>query len=103
MSVIKLTNENFDAEAIKSDKPVLIDFWAPWCGPCRMMSPVVDELAEEATDIKICKVNTDEESELASKFGIMSIPTFVVIKDGQAVKKVSGARSKAELIALVKE
>ncbi len=87
MAVINITLENFEAEVIKSEKTVLVDFWAPWCGPCRMLSPVVDEIGEERTDIKVGKVNVDEQEELAMRFGIMSIPTLIVFKNGEAVKK----------------
>ena len=80
MAVIHLTLENFEAEVIQSDKPVLVDFFAPWCGPCRMLSPIIDEIAEERTDVKVCKINTDEQEELAMRFGIMSIPTLIVFK-----------------------
>ena len=100
MSVINLTLENFEAEVIKSDKPVLVDFWAPWCGPCRMLSPVVDEIAEETTDIKVGKVNVDEQEELAMRFGIMSIPTLIVFKNGEAVKKTMGVQPKAAILGL---
>jgi thioredoxin 1 len=100
MSVINLTLENFEAEVIKSDKPVLVDFWAPWCGPCRMLSPVVDEIAEETTDIKVGKVNVDEQEELAMRFGIMSIPTLIVFKNGEVVKKTMGVQPKAAILGL---
>jgi thioredoxin 1 len=100
MSVINLTFENFEAEVIKSDKPVLVDFWAPWCGPCRMLSPVVDEIAEETTDIKVGKVNVDEQEELAMRFGIMSIPTLIVFKNGEVVKKTMGVQPKAAILGL---
>ena len=93
MAVVTITLENFEAEVIKSDKPVLVDFWAPWCGPCRMLSPVVDEIAEEKTDIKVGKVNVDEQEELAVRFGIMSIPTLIVFKNGEVVKKTMGVHS----------
>ena len=100
MSVINLTLENFEAEVIKSDKPVLVDFWAPWCGPCRMLSPVVDEIAEETTDIKVGKVNVDEQEELAMRFGIMSIPTLIVFKNGEIAKKTMGVQPKAAILGL---
>ena len=101
MSVIKVTAENFD-EVLSSGKPVLVDFWATWCGPCKMMSPVVDELAEEHPEIAVCKVNVDEESALASAFGIMSIPTFVAIQDEKIVGQVLGVRPKEQLLELFK-
>ena len=86
MSVISLNEKNFEEEVLKSEKPVLIDFWASWCGPCRMMSPVVDEIAEEMKDeVKVCKINIDEEQNLAVKYDVMSIPTFIVIKEGREI------------------
>jgi thioredoxin 1 len=100
MSVLELTMENFEAEVLQSDKPVLIDFWATWCGPCRMMSPVVDEFAEEHPEIAVGKVNVDDQPQLAGAFGIESIPTLIAIKDGKAVGKVIGARPKEDLEAL---
>jgi thioredoxin 1 len=100
MSVINITLENFEAEVIKSEIPVLVDFWAPWCGPCRMLSPVVDEIANEKTDIKVGKVNVDEQEELAMRFGIMSIPTLIVFKNGEAVKKTMGVQPKAAILGL---
>ena len=101
MAVINLTKNNFNAEVLESDKPVLIDFWASWCGPCRMVSPIVDEIAEERTDIKVCKVNVDDEPELASNFRVMSIPTLVVVKDGKVVNQSVGAKPKAQILALL--
>lgn len=101
MAVINITLENFEAEVIKSEKTVLVDFWAPWCGPCRMLSPVVDEIGEERTDIKVGKVNVDEQEELAMRFGIMSIPTLIVFKNGEAVKKTLGVQPKATILEMV--
>jgi len=101
MSVITVTNANFEAEVLKSEKPVLLDFWASWCGPCRMVAPIVDEIANERSDIKVGKINVDDESELAGKFGVMSIPTLVVMKDGQVVNQAVGARPKAQIEALL--
>ncbi len=101
MSVITITNKNFEEEVLKSDKPVLLDFWASWCGPCRMVSPIVDEIAEERSDIKVGKVNVDEQEELAAKFGIMNIPTLVVMKDGKIVNELAGARPKAQILAML--
>lgn len=101
MEAVKLNNANFENEVLKSDKPVLIDFWAPWCGPCRMVSPVIDELAGEIDGAKICKVNVDEENELAKTFGVMSIPTLVVIKDGKEVTRAVGVRPKEEIIKML--
>lgn len=101
MSVIKLTNDNFEEEVMKSDKPVLIDFYATWCGPCRMVSPIVDEIAEETSDSKICKIDVDEEPELAQTFGISSIPTLVVIKDGKVANMSVGAKPKADILRML--
>ena len=101
MSVIKLTKDNFDSEVIKSDKPVLIDFFATWCGPCRMVSPIVDEIAEENSQYKICKVDVDEEPELAGAFNVSSIPTLVVVKDGKAVNQAVGARPKEAILEML--
>lgn len=101
MEVINLTAQNFEAEVIKSDKPVLVDFWATWCGPCRMMAPVVDEIAAERADIKVGKVNVDEQPELATRFGVMSIPTLIVFKGGEIVNQSAGARPKAAVLELI--
>ena len=100
MAVVTLTLENFEAEVIKSDIPVLVDFWASWCGPCRMLSPVVDQIAEEKTDIKVGKVNVDEQEELAMRYGIMSIPTLIVFKNGEVTKKTMGVQPKAAILGL---
>ena len=100
MAVVNVTLENFEAEVIKSDLPVLVDFWASWCGPCRMLSPIVDQIAEERTDIKVCKVNVDEQEELAMRFGIMSIPTLIVFKNGEVTKKTMGVQPKAAILGL---
>ena len=101
MSVVTITKNNFREEAVRSDKPVLLDFWAPWCGPCRMVSPIVDEIAAERGDVKVGKVNVDEQPELASQFGIMSIPTLVVMKDGRITDQLVGARPKAQILAML--
>lgn len=103
MSVLEITVENFEQEVLQSDKPVLIDFWATWCGPCRMMGPVVDEFAAEHPEIKVGKVNVDEQMPLAAAFGIESIPTLVAIKDGKAVDMLIGVRGKEDLAALFAE
>lgn len=102
MSVLTITKDNFEQEAVKSEKTVLIDFWAPWCGPCRMVSPIVDEIAAENSDIKVGKINVDDQPELAAKFGVMSIPTLVVMKDGKVVSSTVGARPKAAILELLK-
>ena len=102
MSVISLNEKNFDEEVLKSDKPVLIDFWASWCGPCKMMSPVIDAIAEEMGEkVKVCKINIDEEQNLAVKYNVMSIPTFIVIKDGKEVSRSVGVQDKAEIIGMI--
>ena len=101
MSAININQTNFPAEVLRSDRPVLLDFWAPWCGPCRMVSPIVDEIAGERDDIVVGKVNVDEQNELAARFGVMSIPTLLVFKGGQAVNKAVGARPKEELLSLL--
>ncbi len=102
--VVVLTKDNFDQEVIKSDKPVLIDFWATWCGPCRAVAPIMDELAEEFDGkAKICKLNVDDEGEIAQKFRIMSIPTVMLYKNGEMVDKVIGARSKDEFAKLIEK
>lgn len=101
MSVLTITKNNFQEEVLNSDKPVLIDFWATWCGPCRIMGPVVDEIAAERGDIKVGKVNVDDESELASAFGIMSIPTLVVMKGGKVVNSSVGVRPKGDILRMI--
>ena len=100
MSVLIVTKENFN-NTLETDKTILLDFYAEWCGPCRMVGPVVDEIADERHDVKVCKINVEEERELAEQFGIMSIPTLVVMKDGKVVKQASGARSKADILAML--
>ena len=101
MSAMHINKSNFEQEVMQSGKPVLLDFWAPWCGPCRMVLPVIEEIAKERSDIKVCKINVDEEPELAREFGVMSIPTLVVMKDGRIVSKSMGAKPKAQILAML--
>ena len=101
MSVISINNNNFQDEVMHSEKLVLLDFWASWCGPCRMVSPIVDEIAAERSDIKVCKINVDEQPELAAQFGVMSIPTLVVMKNGKVINQAVGARPKAQILAML--
>ena len=101
MSVLHITTATFENEVLHSDKPVLLDFWASWCGPCRMVGPILDEIAAERSDIKVCKINVDEQPALAAQFGVMSIPTLVVIKNGQEVNRSVGALPKAHILALL--
>ena len=101
MSAVNINLNNFRQEVLNSDKPVLLDFWAPWCGPCRMVVPMVESIARERPDIKGGKVNIDEEFELAKEFGIMSIPTLVVMKDGRIVRQSTGARPKDQILEML--
>lgn len=101
MSVMKITSENFEQEVLKSDKIVLLDFFATWCGPCRMVGPILEDLARERPDIKVGKIDVDQDGDLASRFQIFSIPTLIVMKDGEPVEKAVGARSKEELLAML--
>lgn len=101
MSVINLNEANFETEVLKSDKPVLVDFFAVWCGPCKMISPIIDEIAEERQDIKVCKVNVDEAPVLAERFSVSSIPTIAVFKNGTLAKIETGARPKPAILALI--
>ncbi len=97
MAVIKITKDNFDSEVINSNSPVLIDFYADWCGPCRMVAPIVSEISDERSDIKVGKINVDEEPELATRFGVMSIPMLVVMKDGKIASQAVGYRPKSQI------
>lgn len=101
MAVITITKENFETEVLKSAQPVLLDFWAAWCGPCRMLSPIVDEVAEERTDVKVGKVNVDEQPDLAAEFGVMSIPTLLLFENGKLVRQTVGARPKSGVLELL--
>lgn len=101
MSVLTITKENYQKEVTESDCPVLLDFWASWCGHCRMVSPVVDEIAEENANVKVGKVNVDEQQELAAQFGVMSIPTLVVIRGGKIANRAVGARPKAQILSML--
>lgn len=101
MAVIKLTKQNFEQEVMQSDKPVLIDFYADWCGPCQTMGPVIEEISNETAKAKVCKINVDEEMELAQKYGVMSIPTFIVIKNGEQVARNMGAQPKSAVLAML--
>lgn len=101
MAVLTITKENFENEVMQSDKPVLLDFWASWCGPCRMLSPVVDEIAEQTQTVKVGKVNVDEQRALAAQFGVMSIPTLVVFKNGKAVQRAVGVQPKQKILSML--
>ena len=101
MAVVTITKDNFESEVLQSAQPVLLDFWASWCGPCRMLSPIVDEVAEERTDVKVGKVNVDEQPELAAEFGVMSIPTLLVFENGKLTRQAVGARPKAGVLELL--
>ena len=101
MSIIHINKDNFHQEVLNSEKPVLLDFWAPWCGPCRMLAPILDQVAEERSDIKVAKVNVDEEPELAGQFRVYSIPMLAVMKDGQMVNQMVGARPKHQILSMI--
>ena len=101
MSAVNINNNNFYEEVMNSEKKVLLDFWAPWCGPCRMVVPLVEQIAEERPDIKVGKINVDENPELASRFGVMSIPTLVVMEQGQVLRQASGARPKKAILDML--
>lgn len=100
--MITITKDNFENEIVKADKPVLIDFWASWCGPCRMLSPIIDEIAEEHPEIKVCKINIDDEAELAIRHGVMSVPTLMLFKNGEIAQTAVGVRPKDEILDLLK-
>ncbi len=101
MSVLVVSKNNFQKEVLESDRPVLLDFWASWCGPCKAISPIIDEISAEYPEIKVCKVNIDEEQELASQFDIMSVPTLLVIKDGKIVNQSVGLKSKNQILQMI--
>ena len=101
MAIVNITNANFKKEVLDSDKKVLVDFWAPWCGPCRMVSPIVDEIAEENAAVKVAKINIDEQPQLASQYGVMSIPTLMLFENGDVVDKVVGARNKTFILQML--
>lgn len=100
--ITNITKENFEAEVLKSEKPVLVDFWAAWCGPCKMIGPVIEEIANEHPEIKVCKINVDEEGELSIKYGVMSIPTLMIFKNGEIAQTAIGYRPKEEIEELLK-
>ena len=101
MSAIQVNKDNFQEVVLNSDKPVLVDFWASWCGPCRMVAPVLEEIANERSDVKVCKINVDEEPELAGRYNVMSIPTLLVVKEGQVVNQAVGARPKSAILSML--
>ena len=101
MAALKITKDNFQAEVLEAKETVLVDFWASWCGPCKMIGPIIDQIADERSDVKVCKVNVDDEQELAVQFKVMSIPTLIVFKEGKEVNRIVGFRPKAELAKLL--
>lgn len=103
MAVVKLTAENFEKEVLQSEKPVFVDFYADWCGPCQMMGPVVEEISNEVNDAKVCKINIDEQMSIAQKYGVMSIPTFIVFKNGDVADKKMGAMPKSAVLSMLSQ
>lgn len=101
MAALKITKDNFQAEVLEAKETVLVDFWASWCGPCKMIGPIIDQIADERTDVKVCKVNVDDEQELAVQFKVMSIPTLLVFKNGKVVNQSLGAKPKAAILAML--
>lgn len=101
MSAINITKNNFQSEVLNSEKPVLLDFWASWCGPCQMVLPLVDEIAKERSDIKVCKINVDEQKDLAMQFRVLSIPTLAVFKNGEVVSRSTGAKPKEQILEMI--
>ena len=101
MGIVEISNANFTNEVLESDRTVLVDFWAPWCGPCRMVSPIVDEIAMASAEVKVCKINIDEQPQLASLYGVMSIPTLLVFRGGEVVDKAVGARNKSFILQML--
>ena len=101
MAALKITKDNFQAEVLDAKGTVLVDFWASWCGPCKMIGPIIDQIADERTDVKVCKINVDDEPELAAKFRVMSIPTLIVFKDGQVVTQSMGVKPKTAILAML--
>ncbi len=101
MSIIHVDQNNYHSEVLNSEKPVLLDFWAPWCGPCRMLAPILEQVAEERSDVKVCKINIDEVPDLASEYQVFSIPTLMVMKNGQVVNQSVGVRPKGQILSML--